>query len=186
MRVVAGSLKGRKLTAVHGLMTRPTADRVREALFSILGRLDGARVLDLYAGTGALGIEAISRGADHAVFVESARAALVAIHMNVTDLGLTSRTTTITSDVERAARSIVGPFDVVFVDPPYEVLAVATKAVAAFAQSPTFLTEDGIVVVEHGGRSPAVIEGLVAYDTRKYGSTALTFFSRPRVDAPQA
>src|SRR3954464_12918408 len=102
MRIIAGRLGGRTLVAPHGRGTRPTSDRVREALFSILGDLSGAEVLDLYAGTGALGLEAISRGAARATFVERARPALVALRANIDKLGVSSQCEVLTTTVERA------------------------------------------------------------------------------------
>src|SRR5262252_2407171 len=102
MRVIAGKFRGRPLRAPRGLTTRPTADRAREAIFQILGDLTDLSVLDLYAGTGALGIEALSRGARHAVFVESDAGAVRAIRENLTRLGLAGQTTLVTSTVERA------------------------------------------------------------------------------------
>src|SRR3954467_6793389 len=106
MRVVAGAYKGRRLHAPRGRRTRPTADRVREALFSILGDVSGLRVLDLYAGSGALGIEALSRGASAAVFVEFARPALASLRENLTKLGLDDVATTLPVRVESAAAKL--------------------------------------------------------------------------------
>ena len=118
MRVVAGTFKGRRLVAPRGTRTRPTADRVREALFSMLGDVGGARVLDLYAGSGALGIEALSRGADSAVFVESDARAIAAIERNLASIGVEA--TVWRRDVLRFLARADGPFDLVFCDPPYD------------------------------------------------------------------
>ena len=120
MRVIAGRLGGRKLVAPRGLSTRPTSDRVREALFSALGAVTGARVLDLFAGTGALGVEAISRGAARAVFVESARPALAALRENLGALGLAESARVVPQLAERALGAVIaeGPFDLIFADPP--------------------------------------------------------------------
>ncbi|MDP1794457.1 MAG: RsmD family RNA methyltransferase [Acidimicrobiales bacterium] len=119
MRVVAGTARGRRLVAPKGLDVRPTTDRVREAIGNRLQSLDvlrDARVVDLFAGTGALGIEALSRGAAHATFVENAPAALAALETNLDALGFTSQATVVRAD---AARFSGGPFDVAFIDPPY-------------------------------------------------------------------
>src|SRR5262245_38060022 len=139
MRIIAGKLGGRRLVAPRGQGTRPTADRVREALFSALGDVAGAVVLDLYAGTGALGIEALSRGAERAVFVESARPALVALRDNLAATDLSAASRVIALPVARATVEIArqGPFDLVLVDPPYaalgEVPGVIEDLVAAGA-----------------------------------------------------
>ncbi len=139
MRVIAGGLGGRRLRAPRGLATRPTSDRVREALFSALGHVTSARVLDLYAGTGALGIEALSRGAAHATFVESARPALAALRENLAALGLAGAARVVAQPVAGAASRIggggwlAGPFDLVFADPPYAAVAEVPAAVAALA-----------------------------------------------------
>ncbi len=120
MRVVAGQLRGRKIVAPDGVATRPTTDKVREAVFNALGSLDvvqGALVADLYAGSGALGIEALSRGADHCTFVERDRYALRALRSNVAELGLDDRSKVVSGDVLTFANSL--DVDVAFADPPY-------------------------------------------------------------------
>ena len=125
MRVVAGEFKGRRLHAPRGAGTRPTADRVREALFSILGDVSGARVLDLYAGSGALGIEALSRGAESALFVERDRRALAALRRNLDAVGADAEVRS--QDALRFMAHPEGVFDLVFCDPPYdEASRVAT------------------------------------------------------------
>lgn len=119
MRVVAGTARGRRLVAPKGLDVRPTTDRVREAVgnrLQSMGALHDARVIDLFAGTGALGIEALSRGATHATFVENAPGALDVITTNIEALGFAAQSTVVRSD---AARFTGGPFDIAFVDPPY-------------------------------------------------------------------
>jgi len=185
LRVVAGALGGRRLTAPRGLETRPTSDRVREALFSALGDLAGARVLDLFAGTGALGIEALSRGATHAIFVENARAALAALRENLATLDLTARTRIIAQPVASAvaalggarARSpnVNGPFDLVFVDPPYAVVASLPPILAELAPA---LAPEARLVLEHAAKDPPpAFASLVAGRTRIYGSTAVTTYA---------
>jgi 16S rRNA (guanine966-N2)-methyltransferase len=176
MRVIAGRLGGRRLVAPRGLATRPTSDRVREALFSVLGDLSGAVVLDLYAGTGALGIEALSRGAARATFVESARPALSALRDNLAALDLQGCTEVVSQPVSRAAAGLSGPFDLVFADPPYAAVDEVPAAIAAMG---TALTPAARVVVEHAARSPApAICGLSARPTRTYGDTAVTVYDR--------
>src|ERR1019366_8598865 len=128
MRITGGIHRSRNLRAPRGDRTRPTSDRVREALFAILGSkrsLEGARVLDLYSGTGALALEALSRGAAHATLVESARSALDAILTNVQALKAGAQVRIVACPVERAARAIAehAPFDVMFADPPYSLVS---------------------------------------------------------------
>lgn len=120
MRVIAGSARGRALVAPSGTGTRPATDRVRETLFAILEpRLGGARVLDLFAGAGTLGIEALSRGASHATFVEHAAAALAAIRRNLSATGFADRARVVAADVDRFADAPGGPYDIVLCDPPF-------------------------------------------------------------------
>ncbi len=120
MRVIAGEAKGRRLIAPRGLTTRPATDRLRESVFGMLGaRCEGARVLDLFAGSGALGIEALSRGAASATFVERDAAAADAMRRNLEATGFAHRATVVRGDVEAFLRGTVGAFDLVFVDPPY-------------------------------------------------------------------
>lgn len=185
MRIIAGSLRGRRLTAPKGLSTRPTSDRVREALFSALGPITGARVLDLCAGTGALGIEAISRGAAHATFVESAKPAVSALRENLNALGLGAQTTILPLPIARAIPLLdTGPYDVIFIDPPYAALAEVGPWLEAIVQkglcSPVVR-----VIVEHASRDGApVVRGLVARPSRRYGDTAVTFYDAAAPPSP--
>ena len=122
VRVVAGTARGRRLVAPKGVEVRPTSDRVREATFNSLasvGALAGARVLDLFAGSGALGIEALSRGAEHATFVDSSRAAVMAIEENLATCGLGDRATVVRSQAAEHLRRAPGPYDLALLDPPY-------------------------------------------------------------------
>lgn len=188
MRITGGSFRSRALRAPRGDRTRPTSDRVREALFSILtSRRDGpslvgARVLDLYAGTGALAIEALSRGAAHATVVENGAEALAALRANVQGLGLEARVRIVTTPVERAApradRAPEAPFDVVFADPPY-ALVRSGDVVRAMARwlEPRVLTSSATVVVEHASAdAPPAFEALNLVDSRRYGDTTLSFY----------
>jgi len=168
------------------MATRPTSDRVREALFSILGDLEGAIVCDLYAGTGALGIEALSRGAAAATFVEQARPALRALAENLSKLDLERSGKVLSMRVEKALATMPwGPeaFDVIFVDPPYAEVgeagfAPALAKAAARGLGPS-VRPGGRLVVEHaqGVSAPAVV-GLELETTRTYGDTALSFYLR--------
>jgi 16S rRNA (guanine966-N2)-methyltransferase len=171
MRIVAGELGGRRLRMPRDGRVRPTADRVREAWMSILtAELRDARVLDLYAGSGALGLEALSRGAASATFVELAPASLDALRANIEALGVGSRATVHRGDALRFAQGLdAGSYDVAFADPPYTTDA-ADRLVALFRRAPFAR----ILSVEHpSGRR---VEG---DETRRYGDTAVTFCRAP-------
>jgi 16S rRNA (guanine966-N2)-methyltransferase len=177
VRVIAGLAKGHPLVAPRGRGTRPTADRVREAVFSsLLPHLPGARVLDLYAGSGALGIEALSRGAAHATFVERDRGALRAIADNLDTTGLGDRAEVVAADVRSALGRLAGaqePFDVVLLDPPYRVdpdeLAEALAGVAGV------VGPAGLVRLEQAKGAPEVTwpPPLVGGRERRYGDTRI-------------
>jgi 16S rRNA (guanine(966)-N(2))-methyltransferase RsmD len=183
MRVTGGVYRSRALRAPRGDRTRPTSDRVREALFGILGAkrgFTGARVLDLYAGTGALAIEALSRGAERAVLVESARPAVEVIAGNLAALGLTARARVLPMLVEKASAALGRDdlFDLVLVDPPYALVpsGAATRALEGLARAGLF-APDAIVVLEHAqGDVPPAMEHLTLRETRRYGDTSLTFY----------
>jgi 16S rRNA (guanine(966)-N(2))-methyltransferase RsmD len=185
VRVIAGRFGGRTLVAPAGAATRPTADRVREALFSVLADVEGDAVLDLYAGTGALGIEALSRGASHATFVENGRGALKALRQNIHALALGDVTTVLPIAVERALRAPPWQqgFDLVFLDPPYAVVrggrftVSLTKAVDRGLTSS--LRPGGRVILEHTSAETAPpVSGVTLEETRVYGDTALSFYLR--------
>jgi 16S rRNA (guanine(966)-N(2))-methyltransferase RsmD len=156
MRVVAGRLRGRRLHAARGRTTRPTTDRARAGLFDWLGaRVAGARILDLYAGTGSLGIEALSRGAEHVTFVERDPGARAALERNRADLDLGACTRVIASDVVRALpglRAAAQRFDLVLADPPYG--GGAADALVASPDLPALIAAGGLLVVERGAREP--------------------------------
>jgi 16S rRNA (guanine966-N2)-methyltransferase len=175
VRIVAGSRKGARIFPPKG-ETRPTGDRVREAAFNLIGPLDGSRVLDLYAGSGALGLEALSRGAESAVFVESDRDACRTIERNLEKLRLQG--TVLCVDVLRAlvAEAAAGrQYDLVLVDPPYRMFSTAQTPLAAYL--PTVLAEDGLLVVETDARTEPELP-LVKRTSRRYGSARLTLFER--------
>lgn len=185
MRVIAGRLGGRRLVAPRGMATRPTSDRVREALFSALGDVSGASVLDLYAGTGALGIEALSRGAARATFVENAKPALAALRENVEALGLRDRARVVDQRAERAIAAIgagegapAGAFDLVLIDPPYASLAEVPRVVAALVARDA-VADGARLVVEHATRDAAPdLAGFARGKSRVYGDTSVTIFER--------
>jgi 16S rRNA (guanine966-N2)-methyltransferase len=184
-RVVAGSVGGRTL-AVPPSGTRPTSERVREALFSRLEHLDAvddARVLDGYAGSGALGLEAASRGAAHVVLVEWGKAAAEVCRKNVAALGLRDRVDVVRERVEAyVARPAAAPWDLMLLDPPYDV-PDATLAEVLAALVPA-LTVESVVVVERSTRSaaPPWPDGMHGFDTRAYGETAVHLGARSPLD----
>jgi 16S rRNA (guanine966-N2)-methyltransferase len=171
VRVVAGAYGGRRIEAPRGRATRPTSDRVREALFSILGPVDGLRVLDLFAGSGALGIEALSRGAPEAVFVDSDARAVAAVRRNLDALGIDARVERrdAFSWLESAARG-EEPFDLVFADPPY---SSASRAAGRLSELlPPLLSETSLTVTESDKRDPLHL-AMPLIDERAYGDTRI-------------
>jgi 16S rRNA (guanine966-N2)-methyltransferase len=179
MRIIAGAFKGRRLAPVKGRI-RPTAAKVREAVFSILGpAVSGLRVLDLFAGTGALGIEALSRGAAAAVFVEDHPESLKVLRRNLADLGLADRTTVWPLPVTTALKQLAAqgePFGLAFLDPPYGG-AEAVTALSALAELP-LLAHGARVVVEHGRREslPEACGALTRLTVRRYGDTQVAIY----------
>ena len=179
MRIVGGDLRGRTLRAVPGRSTRPTADRVRQSLFDLLGqRCDGLEVLDLYAGTGALSLEALSRGAAHATLVEQDAKAAQVIQRNAAELGCAGRCTVLREEVARALLRLSGPFDLVFSDPPY-ALRAGQETLDALARR-GLVAPQGRVVLERDRREPAPVppEGFELVDERRYGDTAVLIARR--------
>jgi 16S rRNA (guanine966-N2)-methyltransferase len=179
MRVIAGSRKGHTIATPRGLDTRPTSDRVRENVFNLVGPLDQATVLDLYAGSGAMGIEALSRGATRAVFVERDADAVRTIERNLDRLRLTGarviRSDVLTALAQEAAAG--RKYDLVLVDPPYGVYPELQPQLARYL--PPVLDEDGLVVVETDARVEPELP-LPLRTTRKYGQTRVTLFEGRR------
>ncbi|MGA8115246.1 MAG: 16S rRNA (guanine(966)-N(2))-methyltransferase RsmD [Actinocatenispora sp.] len=181
-RVVAGELGGRRLVVPAGRATRPTSDRVREALFSSLDAimdLPGARVADLYAGSGALGFEALSRGAAHALFVESDARAVTALRRNIATLGVAGAARLSAAPVERVlAEPPADGYDLVLLDPPYAL--ADDKLAVVLAALPGWLIADALVVVERATRSgePPWAPDLDPIRSRRYGETTLWYGRR--------
>lgn len=179
MRIVAGAWRGRRLVAPPGTDTRPTADRVRQALFDILlhaawgGRevVEGARVLDAFAGTGALGLEALSRGAAHATFMETDRAALAALRANIEAFGAADRATVLPLDATRPPTG--EPFSLIFLDPPYG-RGLAVAAVAALARARRIAA--GALVVAEAGRGEAIEPVGELLAERTHGAARITLW----------
>ncbi len=180
MRVIAGSARGRALLGARGGRTRPIADRVKASVFDILApRLEGATCLDLFAGTGAIGIEALSRGAAGAIFVESDRRMAQLIRRNLENCGLAASARVVCADVRRAARSMARRgerFDLVFVDPPYG-LGLAPVALSLVSEG-GIVREGGIVVVRHERKQemPASCSNVMLVRQERYGDTVVSFY----------
>jgi 16S rRNA (guanine966-N2)-methyltransferase len=189
MRVVAGELRGRRIVAPVGTSTRPTTDKVREATFNALGSRDlvaGAHVADLYAGSGAIGIEALSRGAEHCTFVERDRDALRALRSNLDALGLHDRSRIVSGDVLAVAAAVEA--DLVFADPPYDFAAWgrlldSVRAPFVVAESGAALGTpadgpDGVPVGSADVFAAGLPNGFRVTRSRRYGRTWVTFFER--------
>jgi 16S rRNA (guanine966-N2)-methyltransferase len=174
MRIITGSRKGHRIAAPRGESTRPTSDRVREAAFNLIGPVDDAAVLDLFAGSGALGLEALSRGAARATFVESDRDALRTINANLDKLGLTGARV-LGQDVLRFLATERGLYDLILVDPPYDM--VESLAVPLSTHLTRLLAPDGLVVYETSSRQEPELDGLAVRTSRKYGNVRLTLFA---------
>jgi 16S rRNA (guanine(966)-N(2))-methyltransferase RsmD len=195
MRVIAGTYRSRPLTAPRGMATRPTSDRLRETLFNVLApQIEGAHFADLYAGTGAVGIEALSRGAAQVTFVESAAPAVAALRSNLAALGIRGGFQTEQRSVTLALRNLAARnaavgnvdrrdphFTLVYLDPPWEDAAAYTETLALLAESATALLAPGaIVIAEHARRGSATIAdtygSLYRYRVHEQGDAALSFY----------
>lgn len=177
IRITGGTARGTPLSEPRGMRLRPTSGLVREALFNILGDLvEGASVLDLYAGTGSVGIEALSRGAAHATLVEGEPQACEAILQSLARTGFSAKAKVLRGRLPAALKSLRGPFNIVFMDPPYgletaeETLHLAAAVVA----------EHGLLVYEHASRynPPERPSGLILQERRVYGDSALALYAR--------
>jgi 16S rRNA (guanine966-N2)-methyltransferase len=174
-RVIAGAYRGRQLKVPRGLVTRPTGARVREALFNVLGDLTNARVLDLYAGSGALAFEALSRGAARAVLVERDRSALACIRDNANALHVEDRSVVLPLVLPRALAQATahGPFDLVFCDPPWMDLTDAIATLTDLVRK-SALAEGARLVLEHSAKDDVpIVSGLEPADRRVWGDTAV-------------
>jgi 16S rRNA (guanine(966)-N(2))-methyltransferase RsmD len=195
MRVIAGTYRSRPLTAPRGMATRPTSDRLRETLFNVLApRIEAARFADLYAGTGAVGIEALSRGAAHVTFVENSPAAIAALRTNLSALKINSAFQLDQRSVPTALRNLAArnaaltedarrdsPFTVVYLDPPWEDAAAYTHSLNLLAaSSAALLSPDAIVIAEHARRGNVTLadtyKSLQRYRLLEQGDAALSFY----------
>jgi len=185
LRIISGTARGRRLHPPKNSLIRPTADRVKEALFNILavllGDFDGCRALDIFAGSGSLGIEALSRGAAYTVFIDSQRESAALVKKNLHICGFAEMARVFESEALTALRSLErsdAPFQLVFIDPPYGQ-GLAEKALGYLACS-RLIDEDSLVVVENSCKEALQSEyvGLTQFDRRVYGDTAIAFFRR--------
>lgn len=180
MRIIGGKYRSRVLASFDGEDVRPTADRVKESLFNILSlRFYGARVLDLFCGTGALGLESLSRGAREAVFNDQSKQSVTLLKKNLKTLKLQegNEVKVYNLDASVFLDGAREPFDLIFIDPPY-ALDVGVKAVEKIAQK-GLLAKGGVLVFERDRPFEGEVDGLEKYDERKYGKTILTFFRVP-------
>ncbi|HRP78652.1 MAG TPA: 16S rRNA (guanine(966)-N(2))-methyltransferase RsmD [Aquamicrobium sp.] len=183
MRIVGGTLRGRPLAAPRSEAIRPTSDRAREAVFNVIAhnwpeRLEGARVLDLFSGTGALGLEALSRGAAQCLFIEDSAEGRGLIRTNIEEFGLQGRAKIFRRDATRLGEAgTIAPFNLVFADPPYGK-GLAEQALRS-ALAGGWLTDEALVVVEEAAASPfRPVEGLSLLERRDWGDTSVTFCAR--------
>ncbi len=187
MRIISGKCRGRKLSMISGRDIRPTSDRIRESIFNIIaGRIKGAVVIDLFAGTGALGLEALSRGADHAFFIDISDYALNVVKNNIMKCGFFEQSTLIQRDILQSVSSftlINRKADIVFMDPPYN-LGLLAKAV----QQPALLDclgDNALIIAEHSIKEKIShdFSGVNIVDQRKYGKTLISFLQKQLPDA---
>ena len=175
MRIVGGKYRSRVLSSFDGDKIRPTADKVRESLFNILqNRIVGCRFLDLFCGTGAMGIEALSRGADEVVFNDKARSSIELVKKNLSALKITEGFKIYNLDAVAYASSVTTPFDIVYIDPPYKE-GLGDSAIAAAVNA---IKDDGVIIFEDEKPFEGQPLGLKITDTRKYGRVHLTFFMK--------
>ncbi len=175
MRIVGGTYRSRALFSFEGEDIRPTSDKVRESLFNILqNRIYGCRFLDLFCGTGAMGIEALSRGAEYVVFNDRARTSVALTKRNLEKLNISEKIKVYNTDALIFLKTTVEKFDVVYIDPPYK----SQLGIEALKIASVVLKEDGIVVFEDEKLFEDKVDGLDCYDRRKYGRVHLAFFKK--------
>ncbi|SHF20841.1 16S rRNA (guanine(966)-N(2))-methyltransferase RsmD [Caldanaerobius fijiensis DSM 17918] len=179
MRVISGTAKGVRLYCPEGLDVRPTADRIKESIFNILQLyIPGAVVLDLFSGSGALGIESLSRGAEKAVFVDQSKQSVQFIKKNLMAAKLVDRATVLCMPVKKALEKLDSQFDLIFMDPPY-LKGLITPTLEDIGLK-NLLKEEGIIVVEHDSKDflPDTITFFVRYRQKQYGRTTVSFYKR--------
>ncbi|WP_080846592.1 16S rRNA (guanine(966)-N(2))-methyltransferase RsmD [Cytobacillus gottheilii] len=182
MRVVSGSQKGRSLKPVPGNTTRPTTDKVKEALFNMIGPyFEGGLCLDLFAGSGGLGIEALSRGVDKVIFVDRDRMAIQTIHDNIAASGFTEQSEVYRNDAERALKAIIKRelvFDYIFLDPPYKKQQLVK--LIEMIDKEDLLSEKGMIICEHGSDVdlPENVGGFEQYKHENYGMISISIYNK--------
>lgn len=180
MRIIGGQAKGRRISVPPGYDVRPTSDRIKEALFNILNSVEGLKFLDLYAGTGNVGIEALSRGAEEVVFVEKVDVLIKNLKKNLEKFGFHSRYRIFRMDVEKAVECLADAgmrFDLIFADPPYRK-GFIDKTIALLNAHPSILAENGWMILQHAMSEPLNVKSCGEFeliDTRRYGDTILSF-----------
>ncbi len=180
MRVISGSCKGRPLKAVPGVGTRPTTDKVKESIFNIIGPFfEGGQVLDLYAGSGGLGIEALSRGINQVIFVDQSYKAIEIVQQNLKSCQFEERAEVYRNDAKRALKAVSKremKFDVIFLDPPYAKQRLEDELV--FISENELLSKQGVIVTEHDAsvQLNQMIGSLTCYRQEKYGDTAISIY----------
>lgn len=179
MRVIAGKYKGRKLEAPLDMSVRPTTDKVKEALFDIImAYVPGSVFCDLFAGSGAIGVEALSRGADKCWFCDSDRASIRLVKFNLRTCGIGDEAKVITGDYKKALRKVSGKVDIFFIDPPYE--SGVYESCLSQIEILDLLTDDGIIITEHDSRTdmPDETDMLVKSRDYRYGKTVLSVYRK--------
>jgi len=180
LRIISGSARGRKLAEFESFSIRPTSDRVREALFSILnskvGNLAGQSVLDLFAGSGAMGLEALSRGAQSALLVDQAKESIELIKKNAASTGLLEKSSVVLADAKQFISKQNVAFDLIFMDPPYS--KQDTAELLQLIAEKNLLKPQGVICIETADTTllPETVKTLVQFDRRKYGSTSISFY----------
>ncbi len=180
MRVIAGKYKGRGLCSIKGIDIRPTSDMVKESLFNILGdAVIDSRFLDLFGGTGGVGIEALSRGAEHAVFIDASTKSIKVLKENLNNLGIKEEAEVFNTEYSTAINKLDKynkKFDIIFIDPPYGI-GIAESALELIEKS-AVLSQSGLIIVEHDSKHnmPEGIGKQYKYRTKQYGNTALSFY----------
>ena len=180
MRIIAGELKGRRLMTPQDNRVRPTTDKVKEAVFSMVqSYLPDGVVIDCFAGTGSLGLEAVSRGARHVYFIDKDKASIRLVKENVAYCGVGDRATILWADYERALGKVDQQADVIFLDPPYDA-GIIEDVIGCIIEKDR-LAEDGIIVCEHSfyDSMPEEISGLTVLKSKKYGKIGITVYHRP-------
>lgn len=181
MRVIAGEYRGRRLDRIEGMEIRPTSDKVKESLFNMLGEaVIDCSFLDLFGGTGGIGIEALSRGAKHVVFIDAGIKSIKVLKGNLERLNIKAGAEVFHTDYETAIKKLYKynkQFDIVFIDPPYS-LGMAQNALVCIEANP-ILAQDGLIIVEHDSRDdmPNKVGRLALYRVKRYGNTSLSFYS---------